>query len=149
SNSGVRARQGPHHSAQKSTSTGLEELSTSASKVASVTALSSDIWGLLSDRQWLGDLSGIRLSRLGQIGFNIKGRDATGTGCSDGLPVVGVEDISGGKDSRQARLRGATLHGDSALSSECELIIEQLHPRVMTNCNEHTCHIQCGVFAGD
>ena len=35
---------GPHHSAQKSTSTGMSELSTSASKVASLTCT---IWSLM------------------------------------------------------------------------------------------------------
>jgi hypothetical protein len=39
SNEGAMARQGPHHSAQKSTSTGALDLRTSTSNVASVTGL--------------------------------------------------------------------------------------------------------------
>src|SRR6476469_4161462 len=37
-------RHGPHHSAQKSTRTGLSDLRTSASKLSSVTACRSDMW---------------------------------------------------------------------------------------------------------
>ena len=40
-------RQGPHHSAQKSMTTGTSDLRTSSSKVASVTARASDMIVLL------------------------------------------------------------------------------------------------------
>src|ERR687886_1048184 len=39
SSTGATARQGPHHGAQKSTMTGLSDLSTCCSKVSSVTAI--------------------------------------------------------------------------------------------------------------
>src|SRR6478735_6616317 len=41
---GATWRHGPHHSAQKSTRTGLSDLRTSASKLSSVTACRSDMW---------------------------------------------------------------------------------------------------------
>src|SRR5579885_689253 len=45
STTGATALQGPHHGAQKSTSTGMSALRTTCSKVASVTFATVDIFG--------------------------------------------------------------------------------------------------------
>src|SRR6056297_2916797 len=67
SSAGPICLQGPHHSAQKSTTTGTLEFLTSASKVSSVTA-TVDIWVLLAAGRMFGSDREIRYPLPGRQG---------------------------------------------------------------------------------
>src|SRR5688572_8687040 len=85
---GPSLRQGPHHSAQKSTITGLSAASTSVLKLASVTSLALLIT-LVSLFEMVWRRSGVL---LGEVVLNVNGRHTAGTGCRDGLAVCRVHD---------------------------------------------------------
>src|SRR3954468_5994557 len=121
SRTGATILHGPHHSAQKSTSTGLSLPSTSLAKLASVTvtvlpAMVVLLLGRLArmrppeqpDGRWIYAGRGRRgclrvrsalVEGLGQPALGVHGRGRTGAGGGDGLPVDVVDDVTGGEDA--------------------------------------------------
>src|SRR5690606_34196789 len=82
--SGVTFRHGTHHSAQKSTSTGLSDCSTSVAKLASVTSLVPTFSPSLA-------VIGLRAGQSGEVALSIDSGSATAAGGGDRL-AVGVVD---------------------------------------------------------
>src|SRR5688572_6357033 len=86
---GPSLRQGPHHSAQKSTMTGLSADSTSLPKLASVTSLALLIALSLSSKVGLRELC----VKVCEVVFYVDGGNTPRTGGGDGLAVGGVNYI--------------------------------------------------------
>src|SRR3954453_8051802 len=117
SRTGATILHGPHHSAQKSTSTGLSLCSTSLAKVASVTVLvlaptgaprrrvrscvsRTGLYDDLCHRptgRRAGQVRGVLLER-GQPALGVERRGAAAAGCRDGLPVRVVDEVTRGED---------------------------------------------------
>src|SRR4051794_644519 len=81
-------RHGWHHSAQKSTKTGISDLRTSASKVLSLTG-------------WMAPIRTpstcfLKLQRR-DVALGVQGSRATGAGGGDRLPIGVVDEIAGGE----------------------------------------------------
>src|SRR4051812_8735898 len=78
-------RQGWHHSAQKSTRTGISDLRTSTSKVLSLTG-------------WIAPMRSPSLKAFlalqgRDVPLGVEGRGAAGAGGGDGLPIGVVDDV--------------------------------------------------------
>src|SRR3954469_9426556 len=118
SSTGATILHGPHHSAQKSTSTGLSLCSTSLANVASVTVLvlaptgaprrrvrsCSSRTGSYDDLchrptgRRAGQVRGVLLER-GQPALGVERRSAAAAGRGDRLPVGVVDEVAGGEDA--------------------------------------------------
>src|SRR4051794_11718995 len=120
SSTGATILQGPHHSAQKSTSTGLSLPKTSASKLLSVTVFADPIRLLLidglSDGGWVecircnsqggvvcfppGGVRGLLVTFEGsEVSLGVERRRATCAGSRDRLPVDVVDNVAGCEDA--------------------------------------------------
>src|ERR1051326_210614 len=100
SSTGATRRHGPHHSAQKSTRTGVSDCRTSVAKVSSVTALVAPMGGAPvldpaprrsvhsprrsapAKRLWC-----VSIRERGDVPFRVQGGGRTGTGGGDRLLV--------------------------------------------------------------
>src|SRR6185312_10613286 len=141
SSSGDTLRHGPHHSAQKSTSTGLSACSTSATKLASVTALVFPTIALLRD---VFPVSAER--RDEPLGVERGG--TAGAGRGDRLAVGVVDHVTGGEDAGHARPGAGRLDLHVTLVVQLDLALEELTARVVTDGHEHACHVQHLGLAG-
>src|SRR5688572_840788 len=104
--SGATMRHGPHHSAQKSTITGLSLPSTSVSKVASVTS------GTLDD---IGFLSWFRRSAGDLLQQSVGVEDAiVGEPIEDGAPLAPAGDKAGRAQHREVLAHVRHLAADVA-----------------------------------
>src|SRR5688572_2704129 len=117
SRTGATILHGPHHSAQKSTSTGLSLPSTSLAKLVSVTVTVLPAMGrspsrsaacpVEPGRRWMyarsapcgagGPLSAL-VEGLGEPALGVDRRRRSGAGRGDGLPVDVVDDVAAGED---------------------------------------------------
>src|SRR5690606_36539423 len=110
SSTGAIIRQGVHHSAQKSTSTGLSLFRTFSSKSASVTCW---MFPIFTPCMWLevsrDDEFGLDVLRdldVGEVPLGIECRLATGARSGDRLPVGVVDEISCREDPGEIGSRG-------------------------------------------
>src|SRR5699024_2128128 len=108
SSTGETMRHGPHHSAQKSTSTGPSALSTSRSKVADVVACAFRVSSLGSD---CGEGRLVVVER-GQVVCGVERRDGAARGGRDGLAVGGVADVARGEHAGHRGPRRAAIYRD-------------------------------------
>src|SRR5215831_8384468 len=144
--SGSTLRQGVHHSAQKSTSTGLSDCSTSLVKVASVT----DFAAMGSPRVVrVGNGGRSDLGVAGEVALGIQGRRASGAGSGNRLTVRPVDDISGGEHAGNARPRSGRVHDHVPIGVRIDLTNEQLAAGIVTDRDEHAGDGQCRLFTGD
>ena len=103
------ARHGAHHVAQKSTTTGISDFRTSASKVASVTVTG------LAHRDSLRGCSGGRgfaLAEVVEVVLGVERGGAAGARGGDRLAVAAVDQVAAGEDSRDVGRRRPALHRD-------------------------------------
>src|SRR2546422_4312187 len=109
STSGRTKRHGPHHSAQKSTRTGVADCRTSASKLWSVISVISPMWPPSCSRPWLvlpvgpGWCDPLSVSLGLQPPLGVDRGHAAGPRGGDRLTVGVVHHIPGGKDPLDAR----------------------------------------------
>src|SRR6478735_3773060 len=140
---GPSLRQGPHHSAQKSTMTGFSEASTSVLKLASVTS-----FALLITFVSLPLVAARRLGvEICEVVLDVEGRHTTGTGGGDGLAVGRINDVAGSEDALDAGLRGAAVHGDGSLCGQLEFALDQIGAGIVSDCHEHSGYGQFGFRA--
>src|SRR3954471_1573313 len=149
SRTGATILHGPHHSAQKSTSTGLSLPRTSVANVASVTVLVLPAMvvlpvGLCSKGvgRRTGGAVGLcpgsaLVEGLGQPALGVEGGGGAGAGRGDGLAVDVVDDVAAGEHAVDVGARGRVLDGDVAGVVELELAGEQLAARVVADRDEH------------
>src|SRR4051812_41071618 len=106
SSTGATILHGPHHSAQKSTRTGLSLPRTSVSNVASVTVfvaapMSAPSGSMLpvtvKPRRWVRHSRGSL--ELGQPSFRVERGLAAGAGGGDGLAVNVVDEVAAGENA--------------------------------------------------
>src|SRR3954465_8226525 len=125
---GVSMRHGPHHSAQKSTMTGLSAFRTSVSKLESVTSLAVLMMCSLSEGGRSdgggGSSRNGRVAQPGQIVLDVDRGDAAGARGGNGLAVGRVHDVAGGEDAGQRGPGGAALDGDGALGGQFQLALD-------------------------
>src|SRR3712207_5169353 len=167
SRTGATILHGPHHSAQKSTRTGLSLPSTSSAKVASVTVTVLPAMVVCSPRGSLRvGAQGLRPGRSvrdnrrnggcmpgsggpsaegsalaeggGQPALGVDGRRGAGAGRGDGLPVDVVDDVTAGEDAFDVGPGGRVLDLHVALVVQLELADEQLAARVVADSHEDT-----------
>src|SRR6476660_8012790 len=161
--SGSTLLHGWHQSAQKSTSTGLSDFSTSLVNVASVTAFMSPMDGsphCLSGGRPYGygdsrpsDVNGSRVGRpaiqvarsgleRGDVPLRVQGGRAAGAGSGDGLAVRVVHHVTRREHAGQVGHRGGGGDLDVAALVQFHLAVEQLTTRVVADGDEHTGHVQ-------
>src|SRR4051794_3308069 len=153
SRTGATILHGPHHSAQKSTSTGLSLPRTSEAKVASVTVLVLPAMVVLPGGSLRGCSRGVArrtgaagvlcprsalVEGLGQPALGIDRRGGAGARRGDGLAVDVVDDVTAGEDAVDVGARRRVLHLDVAGVVELELAGEQLAARVVADRHEDT-----------
>src|SRR6185369_13393508 len=138
SRTGATRRHGPHHSAQKSTSTGVGDMRTSSVNVASVTAFVVPI--LLSFRSSSRRLGPARSGLGGQtcdVALRVERGGTTGAGRGDGLPVGVIDQVTRGEDARDVG-PGAwcgDLHVPGLV--QLNLVHEELAAGIVANGDEH------------
>src|SRR3954447_13359363 len=145
SSTGATILHGPHHSAQKSTSTGLSLPSTSLAKLVSVTvtvlpaigrspsrlAWKCSVGEPIERRFYARPTEGSALVEgLGEPALGVDGRSGAGTRRGDRLAVDVVDDVAAGEDTVDVGARARVLDLDVALVVELELAGEQLAARV-------------------
>src|SRR4051794_13229932 len=148
SRTGATILQGPHHSAQKSTSTGLSLPSTSLAKLVSVTVTVLPAMGR-SPFRGLAEVPGGRTHRgsvicprsalgegVGEPALGVDRRGRTGAGGGDGLAVDVVHDVAAGEDPVDVGAGAGVLDLDVALVVELELPGEQFAARVVPDRDE-------------
>src|SRR3954447_15305905 len=167
SRTGATILQGPHHSAQKSTRTGLSLPSTSLAKLVSVTvtvlpAIGRSPLCLAWGAWWVNPAGGRslpcadpsagsrreRASRgasplvegLREPPFGVDRRGGTGAGRGDGLAVDVVDDVAAGEHAVDVGSRAGVLDLDVALVVELELAGEQFAARVVADGDEQAAH---------
>src|SRR4051794_21844935 len=148
SSTGATILHGPHHSAQKSTSTGLSLPSTSLAKLASVTVtvlpamvvlplLVLDIRVCRENRRDRRSMPGSALVEgLGEPALGVDRGGHTGAGRGDGLAVDVVDHVTAGEDAVDVRAGAGVLHLDVPLVVQLELAGEQLAARVVADGHE-------------
>src|SRR6476469_705659 len=147
SRTGATILQGPHHSAQKSTSTGLSLPSTSVAKLVSVTVTvlpamgRSPLSGLLcacrdQPAGWSMYARSALVEGLGEPALGVDGRGRAGAGRGDGLAVDVVDDVAAGEDAVDVGAGARVLDLDVARVVELELAGEQLAARVVPDRHE-------------
>src|SRR5918993_2277410 len=158
---GLTARHGPHHSAQKSTSTVRSLFRTSCSKVLSVTARAVIAFLLLVDVGCRGSsvddgelvlddrLGGVLVAEGGEVVFGVERRGCTRAGRGDGLPVERIDDIAGGEYAGDGGLRAASLDRDGALGREVELAVHEVGARVVADRDEESVEVEPALLTGD
>src|SRR5215207_2603653 len=158
---GLTARHGPHHSAQKSTTTVFSFFRTSCSKVASVTARAVIAFLLLGGRrmsrasvddgEFVLDhgLSCVLIAEGGEVVLGVERRGSTGTGGGDRLPVVRVDDVARSEHTGDRGLRAATLDCDGALGGEVELAVHEVGARVVADRDEEPVEVESTLLTGD
>src|SRR4051812_37376998 len=176
---GATWRHGPHHSAQKSTRTGLSDLRTCASNSASVTAamlptvvpfVRSSSGSTHSPRrmfppaevrcdgsgQHLGVGPRLRLGgglgdvlELAEVALGVQRRRAAGARRGDGLAVVVVDEVARREDPRQVGAGRGVAGDDVAVLVELHLAGEQLRARVVADRDEQAGGRQRARLAGD
>src|SRR5215211_1062247 len=121
SRTGATILHGPHHSAQKSTSTGLSLPSTSSAKFASVTVTVLPAMGMSSSRWWscslvatarrvrLCPLCSALVEGLGQPALGVDRGGRAGAGRGDGLAVDVVDHVTAGEHAVDVRARAGVL----------------------------------------
>src|SRR5690554_3061181 len=148
---GETARQGPHHSAQKSTRIVSSDFRTSFSKVASVTSCAVDIvLSLFLDWFRYAKCSWVRLRRhghdglgkLGQVVLGVERRDRAGTGGGNRLAVGGVDHVAGSENAGDRRARTAALNRNRAFRGQLELTVNQVGSRVGADGDKDSIDIQ-------
>src|SRR4051812_17605697 len=142
---GSTLRHGAHHSAQKSTSTGFFDWSTSVTKVASVTAL-YDMGCCLSigiAGGW-GGSGGV----VGDVTLGVERGRTAGTGGGDRLTVGVVHDVAGREDAGQVGGGTRSLNLDVALVVQLDLAPEEFAARVVPDRDEDPGHTEGGLLAG-
>src|SRR5687767_2479492 len=160
SSTGATILQGPHHSAQKSTSTGLSLPSTSVAKLVSVTVtvfpamvvlLLSTAWMARPDNRPGGGSMPARRSRrsgsalvegLGEPAFGVDTGGRTGAGRGDRLTVDVVHHVAAGEDAVDVGAGRGVFDLDVAVVVELELPGEQLAARVVADRDEQAGHGQ-------
>src|SRR5215203_175130 len=120
SSTGAIMRHGPHHSAQKSTRTGLSFCSTFSEKSVSVTCLivptvgsSTSRISVFGRRELRGGFgNGRRFVEGGEEALGVQRGLAARAGSGDCLPVRVVDEIARCEDARQVRPRGRVVDDD-------------------------------------
>src|SRR6478609_1700151 len=152
---GATARHGPHHSAQKSTSTGLSLLITSASNVSSVVLETAPIGGSFQQRGGGGVVvdgaGGVRHHRwsVGEEPLGVERRGTAGAGRRDRLAVGVVDQVAAGEDARDVGAGGAALDEHVALGVELDDALDELVARVVPDGDEQARDGQLAGLAGD
>src|SRR3712207_2024642 len=152
SSTGATILHGPHHSAQKSTSTGLSLPSTSSEKVASVTVTVLPAMGMCPlevcgctrlNRPGGRSLPGSALDEgLGEPALGVDRGGRTGAGRGDRLPVDVVDDVAAGEDTVDVGAGRRVLDLHVALVVQLELAREELAARVVADGHEQAGHGQ-------
>src|ERR1700754_4864753 len=166
SSTGATILHGPHQVAQKSTTTVLSLLRTSASKESSVTftvlailisvlgkktrefdsaADYGDLFGRLpvsTARQFAGD------GAVGQPALCIDRGRTAGAGGGDRLPVGAVDEVTGGEDAREPGAGGGSLDLDVAGLIGVDLTPHELAAGVVADRDEHAGHLEDGLLSG-
>src|SRR4051794_38818226 len=150
SRTGATILQGPHHSAQKSTSTGLSLPSTSLAKLVSVTVTVLPAIGR-SPFRGLAEVPGGRTHRgsficprsalaegVGEPALGVDRRRGAGARGGDGLPVDVVDHVAAGEDAVDVGAGAGVLDLDVTLVVELQLAGEQLAARVVADGHEHS-----------
>src|SRR5689334_7802749 len=123
SSTGATILHGPHHSAQKSTSTGLSLPRTSLAKLESVTftvlpAMERiSLWwsGAAScNGTGCGCMPSALVEGLGEPAFGVDPGGRAGAGGGDRLAVDVVDDVAAGEDARDVGPRGRVVDLDVA-----------------------------------
>src|SRR5438552_3345891 len=120
SRTGATRRQGPHHSAQKSTRTGVSASSTSAMNVSSVTALVAPMSFVLQSRYRCS------VRQRGDVALGVERRGRAGAGGRDGLLVRVVDQVAGGEHARLVGPGAGRVDQDVPVVVEVDLIPVQL-----------------------
>ena len=68
------------------------------------------------------------------------------TGCCNGLTIVRILHIPGGKDTLDRGLRGARLYADVTLVVEGELTVEQIGVRMVADGQEEAGQVDCALL---
>ncbi|VXB98138.1 hypothetical protein CITRIK5_70408 [Citricoccus sp. K5] len=157
---GLSMRQGPHHSAQKSTMTGLSEFRTFSWKSWSVTSMvlmvPPDGFGL-ECRQGAGiQVCGVRCLDGGRNQFldvrkvmlDVLGGDASAAGGGDGLTIGRVGDIPGSEDAGKRGARAGVVDPDRAVGIELDLVLDEIGPGIRSDGHEQAGDVQGGLLAG-
>src|SRR4051794_40406627 len=135
---GPSLRHGPHHSAQKSTMTGLSEASTSALKLASVTS-----FALLITLSLFRLVAARRLGvEICEVVLDVEGRNTAGSGRRNGLAVSRIDDVTGGKYAADTGLGRAAINSDSSFRRQLYLSLDQISPGVVSDGDENSGHGQ-------
>src|SRR5215210_1236149 len=154
SSTGATILHGPHHSAQKSTSTGLSLPSTSSAKFASVTVTVLPAMWMSSSRWWscsqVATARRVRLcpppsalvEGLGQPALGVDRGGRAGAGRGDGLAVDVVDDVAAREDAVDVGARGRVLHLDVAVVVQLELTGEELAPGVVADGHEYAADVE-------
>src|SRR5689334_12907057 len=133
-------RHGAHHSAQKSTRTGISDFSTSASNVASVTAC--------APMRLSPNPTKLSVFQRHDEALGVERGGTAGAGGRDGLPISVVDDVAGGEYAFEVGFRGRRLHLHVALVVELELAAEELAARLVADRHEHPRGRQLALLAG-
>src|SRR4029453_9573808 len=123
---GPSLRQGPHHSAQKSTMTGFSEARTSVLKLASVTSFALLI---TFPFVWLlGCSLGVQVC---EVVLNGKGSHTTGTRGRNGLAVRGINDVARGEDTLDVGPGATAFHGNGSFRGQINLALDEVRAGVV------------------
>src|SRR5476651_678764 len=147
SSTGATMRQGPHHSAQKSTNTGVSLAKTSVAKVSSVTDWVVPTVGSCrlsigcAGRSSGGGLSVRAGGKLrngvlaGQPPFGVEGGRTAGAGRGDGLAVGVIDEVAARKNTIEIGARRRLVDHDIAGGVKLDLAAEQFAARVVADCD--------------
>src|SRR5215210_9033900 len=153
SRTGATILQGPHHSAQKSTSTGLSLPSTSLAKLVSVTVTVLPAIGRSPSRlawkcsvgeptkRWKYARSAL-VEGVGKPALGVDRRGRARSRRGDGLAVDVVHDVAAGEDAVDVGAGAGVLDLDVALVVQLELAGEQLAAGVVADRHEQPAHGQ-------
>src|SRR4051812_13996823 len=137
SSTGATILHGPHHSAQKSTSTGLSLPRTSLAKLASVTVtVLPAMEVLLLDGYCWEDRASALVEGLGEPALGVDRRGGAGARRGDRLPVDVVDDVATGEHAVDVGAGGGVVDHDVALVVQLQLADEQLGARVVPDRHE-------------
>src|SRR4051794_15857244 len=157
SSTGATILQGPHHSAQKSTRTGLSLPRTSTSNVASVTVLvAAPMWCLLVagllGRTYGRDPSfpaGGSAVVVGEPALGVERGGAARAGRGDGLAVGVVDEVAAGEHAVEVGARGRRLNDDVALAVEVDLAAHELVAGIVADRDEKAGRVEVRALAGE
>src|SRR5664279_4484320 len=156
SSTGATMRQGPHHSAQKSTNTGVSLAKTSVAKVSSVTDWVVPTVG--SCRLSIGCAGKSAESRLsvragGELGSGLLGGQpplgvesggAAGARRGDGLAVRVIDEVAAREDTFEIGARRGLVDHHVAGLVNIDLAAEEFTARVVADCEEQASHRKFG-----